>query len=227
MNSNTKIYLILIVILGFVGYNLMVMHDIQTDVAAFDEKIELIQSDIDSIAVANDELDSKIESLHSEIELIDSDIDKVQNNITTIKNKTNEKANNVDVLTFDELIKFFTNRYQPNQDSVVMLEVPIVKMVIKDLVTFDGAKLELVETKELLRLSNDKLVLKDSVITNLNDKVVNLEDIIQKKDEQFGLESEKSKSLEKELKRQKRNTFIWKMGTLTGTILSIFFAAGG
>src|SRR5210317_2196645 len=104
MNSNTKIYLILIVILGFVGYNLMVMHDIQTDVAAFDEKIEEIQSDIDSIAVANDELDSKIESL-------DSDIDRVQNNISTIKNKTNEKVNNVDVLTFDELIKFFTDRY--------------------------------------------------------------------------------------------------------------------
>lgn len=112
MNSNTKIYLILIVILGFVGYNLMVMHDIQTDVAAFDEKIEEIQSDIDSIAVANDELDLKIESLHSEIELIDSDIDRVQSNITTIKNKTNEKVNNVDVLTFDELVKFFTDRYE-------------------------------------------------------------------------------------------------------------------
>jgi len=110
-NSNTKIYLILIVILGFVGYNLMVMHDIQTDVAAFDDKIEAIQSDIDSISLANEELDSKIESLHSEIELIDSDIDRVQNNISTIKNQTNEKINNVDVLSFDELVKFFTDRY--------------------------------------------------------------------------------------------------------------------
>jgi len=111
MNSNTKIYLILIVILGFVGYNLMVMHDIQTDVAAFDEKIEAIQSDIDSIAIANDELDMKIESLHSEIELIDSDIDRVQGNISIIKNQTDEKVSNVDVLTFDELIQFFSDRY--------------------------------------------------------------------------------------------------------------------
>ena len=111
MNSNTKIYLILIVILGFVGYNLMVMHDIQTDVAAFDAKIEEIQSDIDSIAVANDELDMKIESLHSEIELIDSDIDRVQGNISIIKKQTDEEVNNVDVLTFDELVKFFTDRY--------------------------------------------------------------------------------------------------------------------
>ena len=111
MNSNTKIYLILIVILGFVGYNLMVMHDIQTDVAAFDAKIEEIQNDIDSIAVANDELDMKIESLHSEIELIDSDIDRVQGNIAIIKNQTDEEVNNVDVLSFDELVKFFTDRY--------------------------------------------------------------------------------------------------------------------
>jgi hypothetical protein len=100
-------------------------------------------------------------------------------------------------------------------------------MVIKDLVTFDGTKLELSETKELLRLSNDKLTLKDSVITNLDNKVVNLEDIIDKKDEQFGLESEKSKQLQQELKRQKRNTFLWKLGTLTGTILSVFFVVGG
>ena len=107
------------------------------------------------------------------------------------------------------------------------LEVPIVKLVIKDLVTFDGVKLQLVETQELLKLSNDKLVLKDSVITNLNGKVINLQAIIDKKDEQFGLESEKSKSLEKELKRQKRNTFLWKMGTVAGGVLALFFAAGG
>ena len=95
------------------------------------------------------------------------------------------------------------------------------------MVTFDGLKLQLVETNQLLKLSNDKIVLTDSVITNLNGKVFNLEGIIQKKDEQFSLESEKSKSLEKELKRQKRNTFLWKVGTIAGGLLSLFFAAGG
>ena len=116
-NSNTKIYLVLIIILGFVGYNLMIMHDIKTDVDGFNSKIDAIQSDIDSIALANEELDSKIESLHSEIELIDGDIDRVQNNISNIKQETDEKVNNVDVLTFDELVWFFTNRYQSNDDS--------------------------------------------------------------------------------------------------------------
>src|SRR6056300_1184489 len=113
------------------------------------------------------------------------------------------------------------------RDSVVKLEVPIVRLVIKDLVTFDGLKLELVETKELLKLSHDKLVLKDSVITNLNDKTINLRSMINKKDEQFGLEKEKSQSLEKELKQQKRRTFWWKVGTVAGGVLALFFAAGG
>ena len=110
---------------------------------------------------------------------------------------------------------------------MVKLEVPIVRLVIKDLVTFDGIKLELVETKELLKLSHDKLILKDSVITNLNDKTINLQSIINKKDEQFGLEKEKSQSLEKELKQQKRRTFWWKVGTVAGGVLALFFAAGG
>ena len=104
------------------------------------------------------------------------------------------------------------------------LEVPIVKLVIKDLITFDGIKLQLKETEELLRLTNDKVLLKDSIITNMNTKVVNLETIITKKDEQFGLEREKSESLLKELKQQKRNTFLWKLGTIAGGALSIFLA---
>ena len=107
------------------------------------------------------------------------------------------------------------------------LEVPIVKLIIKDLVTFDGLKLQLVQTEELLRLSNDKIVLKDSVITTLNGKVVNLQTIITKKDEQFSLESEKSKSLERELRQQKTNTFLWKLGTVAGGVLALFFAIGG
>ena len=110
---------------------------------------------------------------------------------------------------------------------MVKLEVPIVRLVIKDLVTFDGVKLQLVETEELLRLSNDKLVLKDSVITSLNGKVVNFQEIIARKDEQFNLESEKSKSLEAELKQQKNKTLWWKIATGAGFVLSLFFAAGG
>lgn len=103
------------------------------------------------------------------------------------------------------------------------LEVPIVKLVIKDLVKFDGLKLELVQTNDLLKLTNDKLILKDSVITNLNGKVVNLQTIIIKKDEQFSLEREKSLQLQKELKGQQRKTFLYKVGTWIGVGLTTYF----
>jgi hypothetical protein len=98
-----------------------------------------------------------------------------------------------------------------------------VKLVIKDLVKFDGLKLELVQTNDLLKLTNDKLILKDSVITNLNGKVVNLQTIIIKKDEQFSLEREKSLQLQKELKGQRRKTFLYKVGTWIGVGLTTYF----
>ena len=101
-------------------------------------------------------------------------------------------------------------------DTIVSLREPVAKLVIKDLITGDGAKVELVSTQELLKLEQKKVVLKDSVIATLNTKVLNLEDIIGKKDEQFSLEAEKSKQLEKELKGQRRKTFFYKVGTYIG-----------
>ena len=83
--------------------------------------------------------------------------------------------------------------------------------------------MELNETKRLLELSNGKLVLKDEVITTLNSKILNLETIIQKKDEQFNLEMEKSNQLQKELKGQRRKTFLYKVGTFVGIGLTTFF----
>ena len=101
-------------------------------------------------------------------------------------------------------------------DTIVSLREPVAKLVIKDLITGDGAKIELLSTQELLKLEQKKVVLKDSVIGTLNVKIVNLQDIIGKKDEQFSLEREKSKQLEKELKGQRRKTFLYKVGTYVG-----------
>ena len=101
-------------------------------------------------------------------------------------------------------------------DTIVSLREPVAKLVIKDLIEGDGTKVELISTLELLKLEQKKVVLKDSVIGTLNIKVLNLEDIIGKKDEQFSLEREKAKQLEKELKGQRRKTFLYKVGTYIG-----------
>lgn len=109
------------------------------------------------------------------------------------------------------------------KDTIVSLKQPVAKLVIKDLVSYDGLQIELKETVELLILEKKKVVLKDSVIGSLNVKVLNLETIISKKDEQFGLEREKSEQLQKELKREKRKTFFYKLGTYAAGVFGFLY----
>ena len=111
MVSNRSTYSILIVILGITVFNLYNMRQIKTDVEGFNEQIENIGKEIDSVQAMNAEIDGLIESLHSELELIDGDIDRVQNNIYSIRRTTNEKVTRVDSLTISELQEFFTKRY--------------------------------------------------------------------------------------------------------------------
>ena len=106
------------------------------------------------------------------------------------------------------------------------LEVPIVKLVIKDLVSYDGLKLELQETIELLRLERQKISVKDSVIVQMEQKTLNLQQIINKTNEQFQLESQKSKDLLKELKGQRRTTFLYKLGTTIGMLATAILILG-
>ena len=50
----------------------------------------------------------------------------------------------------------------------IQLKKPIAKLVIKDLITGDGAKNELALTIDKIKLFEQKIVLKDSIILNLN-----------------------------------------------------------
>ncbi|MGA1049681.1 MAG: hypothetical protein ACO3UU_16885, partial [Minisyncoccia bacterium] len=85
-------------------------------------------------------------------------------------------------------------------DSIVPLKAPIARLVIKDLLEGDGNKEELEETNKVLNLTKEKVILKDDVIATLNSKVLNLETIIETKQEQFDLQQELSDKLVAELK---------------------------
>jgi peptidoglycan hydrolase CwlO-like protein len=103
--------LLIIICMIFLAFTLFNVRGIKTDVDAFNEKIDNIGKEIDSIQELNTLLDDRIKSLHSELELIDGDIDRVQNNIYSIRRNTDEKTNSVDKLTISELQEFFTKRY--------------------------------------------------------------------------------------------------------------------
>ena len=88
----------------------------------------------------------------------------------------------------------------------IQLKKPIAKLVIKDLITGDGAKNELVLTLGKVDILKQKIVLKDSVILNLNSQIGNFNNILLSKSDQLVLSQQLSKKLQLDLKKQKLKT---------------------
>ena len=108
-------------------------------------------------------------------------------------------------------------------DSIVPLKVPIAKLVIKDILSGDGAKAELKQVYKVLDEKNLQIDLYKQKDSLKNEKITNLNVIIDKKDQQFSLEREKSNSLLKELKVQKFKTAVYKAGSGIALIMTILF----
>ena len=101
----------------------------------------------------------------------------------------------------------FISFSQNDTDSIsIRLEKPIVKLVIKDLITGDEAKEELILSFKKFELLEQKIVLKDSVIFNFNTQIDNIRSIVMTKDDQLILSQELTARLEKDLKKQKLKT---------------------
>ena len=91
---------------------------------------------------------------------------------------------------------------------VKCIPVPVVKMIIKDLISGDSAKNLLKLTEEQLKETEKKVSLKDSIITTMQIKEVNFNKIIGAEREKFKVQEDYSKSLEKALRKEKvKNKF--------------------
>ena len=86
------------------------------------------------------------------------------------------------------------------------MQKPVARLVIKDLITGDGAKQELVLTTDKVKILEQKIILKDSIILNLNSKIDNFNSILLTKTDQLALSQELSKKLQTDLKKQKVKT---------------------
>ena len=87
--------------------------------------------------------------------------------------------------------------------SSIQLRKPIAKLVIKDLIIGDSSKEQISILNAKIGLLENKIVLKDSIIFNLNTKVTNYESILNVKGDQLALSQELSKKLEKDLSKAK------------------------
>ena len=90
--------------------------------------------------------------------------------------------------------------------SSIQLKKPIAKLVIKDLITGDGAKEELALNIDKLQILEQKITLKDSIIVNLNSQIGNFNSILNTKSDQLTLSRELSQKLQNDLKKQKLTT---------------------
>ena len=105
----------------------------------------------------------------------------------------------------------------------VTLPTRVARLAFQDLLRYDGAKLEIVELNNIIGLKDQQINLFKQKDTLKDQKISNLELIINKKDEQFSLERQKSESLLKELKGQRRKTFLYKVGSFAGIIMTSLY----
>ena len=109
--KNVLTNIILVVIGGLIVYSIIFTASIGVDVKSFYERIDSLQTKIDSAYMVNRVLDEKIAKVDSNIQTINNQISIVDNNINIIKSNTNEMVNDVDTFTVSQLEQFFTDRY--------------------------------------------------------------------------------------------------------------------
>jgi hypothetical protein len=107
-------------------------------------------------------------------------------------------------------------------NTQIQLTKPVAKLVIKDLIQFDGLSQEMETMQIILTETNDKLNTQGELVANLKTQVLNYQSIIEEKDQQFSTQQELSKRLQKDLKKQKIRTKL--MGG-AGIVVAIAAAA--
>ena len=88
----------------------------------------------------------------------------------------------------------------------IQLTKPIARLVIKDLIQFDGLSSEMQVMQTILTETNNKLLSQGELVANLKTQVENYQSIIDKKDQQFNTQEQLSKKLQSELKKSKLKT---------------------
>ena len=107
-------YGIIVILIGIILYFFLV--DKPNYVDYFNNKINELEVKIDSVSTLNDSLDFQIEKNILDLSKYSDSIQEKDNMIYDLNLKTNEKVNNVDSFSNDELNSFFTERY--NKSSI-------------------------------------------------------------------------------------------------------------
>lgn len=119
------------------------------------------------------------------------------------------------------MISSLTAFSQKGTDSIPSksFPLPVVKMIIKDILSGDSAKAQLKIVNEQLQETKKIVSFKDSVINKLEVKNSNSELIINSERDKFSIIDGQLKKTEKELRKEKIKTNIFKSLTTIGTLV--------
>ena len=105
----------------------------------------------------------------------------------------------------------------------VFLPTKTARLIVQDLLRYDGCKQELTLTQEKVYKLEQREVQKDTIIKLLNDKDENNKFIIHQQELQIGQYEHMTDDLQKELKGQRNKTLLYKIGTFLGLASTLYF----
>lgn len=104
----------------------------------------------------------------------------------------------------------------------VLLPTKTARLIAKDLIKYDGCVQELKLTQQKIIKLEEKDAQKDTIIKLLNDKDDNNKYIIHQNELQIGQYEHLTDDLQKELRRSRTKTFLYKVGTFLGIATSAY-----
>lgn len=119
------------------------------------------------------------------------------------------------------LLSFKSFSQNDTVNQKIVLTKPVAKLVVKDLIQGDQSKEELIATNDILLKTQEKLNTQTSLVVNLKTQIKNYDDIVSELNGKFELQERLSNDLELALKRQKRQTTIYKIGAGVGAVATV------
>lgn len=113
--------------------------------------------------------------------------------------------------------------FSQNATNKVVIDTIIAKKIAIDLIAGDFCKKEVDLLKLNIKELEKKVSVKDSMISNRQNKIENLYTIIKQKDDLFIKQEEISKTYLKDLRKSKRTTLFYKIFAFIGVTSTGYF----
>ena len=119
------------------------------------------------------------------------------------------------------LLSFKSFSQNDTINQKIVLTKPVAKLVVKDLITGDQRADELIAVNALLKETEFKLNTQSTLVLNLQTQIKNYDQIVSELDGKFELQQKLSEDLELALKKQRRQTTIYKIGAGVGAVATV------